>query len=468
MKKFALVFALLFGVHVFSQDLTLQLFASNLNNPVNIKHAGDDRLFVAERGGFIKIVNADGSLEPTPFLDIDGIVSNSGGERGLLGLAFHPNYSSNGYFFVNYINNDGDTVISRFSRDSSNPNLADDNSELIILSYDQPFSNHNGGDMHFGPDGFLYISSGDGGDGGDPLNNAQTLNNNLLGKLLRIDVNNSNASNPYTIPADNPFVGNTNASDEIWVYGLRNPWKFSFDRTTSELWIGDVGQGENEEINLASSSEAGLNYGWRCYEGNDPFNTTGCPPSNTLTFPIAEYNHNNDGAFKCSITGGYRYRGLLFPNFEGIYFFADFCSGEIGTLIFNGTSWDMEFNTFSGSWSAFGEDVNGELYVADLGSGDIYALLDAAALNNQDLDINDVSIYPNPTNESLYINFTGRKNNTPSTISIFNLQGQLVITNYITESKIEKIDVSGFAKGFYLLRIETEDGFNMTQKIVID
>ncbi len=211
-----LILFLLFCLNTsYAQDLELELFASNLDRPVNIKHAGDDRLFVIEQDGLIKIINANGTIETVPFLDIDSRVRSTGNEQGLLGLAFHPDYTNNGYFFVNYINNSGNTVIARFSRDGTNPSIADPNSELIILDYNQPESNHNGGELAFGADGYLYISSGDGGGGGDQDNNSQNLGN-LLGKLLRIDVNNSTVAEPYIIPADNPFVGDPNANDEIW------------------------------------------------------------------------------------------------------------------------------------------------------------------------------------------------------------------------------------------------------------
>lgn len=366
----------------YAQTIDIQSFATGFNMPVSIKHAGDDRLFVVEKSGYIHIVNPDGSVNATPFLNIDNLVVNIGGlgdERGLLGLAFHPNYSSNGYFYVNYINNNGDTVVSRFTVDGGDPNLADTGSELILLTIAQPFSNHNGGDLAFGPDGYLYIASGDGGAGGDPGNRAQDLSL-LLGKMLRIDVDNPGGGNNYGIPADNPFYndGDANTLDEIWAYGLRNPWRFSFDSQTGDIWIADVGQADYEEINMAASTEAGLNYGWRCYEGNNVFNDTGCPDANTLTFPVGEYPHVGAGNFKCSITGGYRYRGSMYPNFNGLYFFADYCSDEIGTLTENGGSWDMSFsNVFGGNgWAAFGEDVNGELYIAGIASGVIYKIVD--------------------------------------------------------------------------------------------
>ena len=395
--------SLLVCTYAIAQTIDIQSFATGLDMPVSIKNAGDDRLFVLEQRGIIKIIDDNGTVNTTPFLDIDNLVldiNNNGDERGLLGLAFHPNYSNNGFFYINYINNNGNTIISRFEVSSTNPNIANPNSELIILSIIQPYSNHNGGDMAFGPDGFLFIASGDGGAGGDPENRAQDLSS-LLGKMIRIDVNNTSNGNNYAIPLDNPFYndGDANTRDEIWAYGLRNPWKFSFDWQTGDIWITDVGEAEYEEINMVSSTIAGLNYGWRCYEGNNEFNTTGCPDINTLTFPIGEYSHSNNGIFKCSITGGYRYRGSQFPNFDGLYFFADYCSDEIGVLSENGSNWDMSFsNVFSGNnWVSFGEDINGELYIAGISSGTIYKIVDAdinASLWYEDAD-NDTFGDPN-------------------------------------------------------------------------
>ena len=330
MKKITFLLACCFLSLTYAQDISLEPFATGLSSPVNIKHAGDDRLFVAERDGRIKIINADGSLNSTTFLDIDGRVTNSGGELGLLAIAFHPNYSTNGFFYVNYSDNNQDTVISRFTRSSTG--IADPNSEVVMLNVSQPFVNHNGGDMHFGPDGYLYITLGDGGSGGDPGNRAQSLNT-FLGKMLRIDVDVTpeqiTAGTTYLIPADNPFVSISSALDEIWSYGLRNTWKFSFDRTTGDLWTADVGQSQIEEINKAdASSSGGENYGWKCFEGNSTFqNSTAC---NMITHeaPVAQYTHGSTGG--CSITGGYVYRGSIQTSLQGLYFFADFCSDDIG------------------------------------------------------------------------------------------------------------------------------------------
>jgi len=446
----------------FSQDLELDLFASGFDRPVNIKHAGDDRLFVMEQDGIIKILNSNGTTESTNFLDIDSRVGSIGNEQGLLGLAFHPNYATNGYFFVYYTNNSGDTVVSRFSRIGISPEIADPNSELVILTFSQPFSNHNGGELQFGPDGYLYISSGDGGSGGDPQNNSQNLTN-LLGKLLRIDVNNSTVSNPYAIPADNPFVGNASARDEIWAYGLRNAWKFSFDSTNNDLWIADVGQNAREEINQVSHTAAGLNYGWRCYEGNNGFNLSGCPNSNTLTFPVSEYAHTGG---RCSITGGYVYRGSVYPNLIGKYFFADVCTQEVGYLNFDNGIWNSTFETFSGGFVAFGEANNGELYISTLG-GNIFRLTDAL-LSIEESSLNSVSIFPNPAKNILNLDFSNLAHDSSIEINIYDLQGKIVMSKFRTENPINTIDISALQNGFYILKIQTENATQLTKKFVIN
>ena len=455
-----------------AQDLNLELFASNLNKPVSIKHAGGNKLYVTERQGTISIVNEDGTVNPIPFLDIDTKVidnSSNSDERGLLGLAFHPDYGSNGFFYVNYIDNDGDTVISRFTRNTTNPYIADYSSELIILAYDQPYSNHNGGDLAFDSNGYLYIASGDGGSGGDPQDNSQNTNS-LLGKILRIDINSTAGTENYTIPSDNPFVGNPNTREEIWAYGLRNPWKFSFDRLNGDLWIGDVGQNDIEEINKVSSTASGLNYGWRCYEANAPYNLNNCSDSSNMTFPVADYDHFNDGLPKCSITGGYRYRGTNFPGFEGWYFFADYCSGEIGYLLYDqiNDEWNMTLELFSGYWSAFGEDVNGEIYVTSLISGNIFKLIDTA-LSLDDNQLNTISLYPNPTKNELNINFGSINNFTTSAeILICDLQGKIIKTIIRNTDVVQKVNTSEFSTGIYILKIIAENGEQSIHKLVIN
>ncbi|SDI20247.1 PQQ-dependent sugar dehydrogenase [Winogradskyella thalassocola] len=462
--------AFLFITYSYAQELELELITSNLNNPVNIKHAGDDRLFIVEQGGVIKIIDASGALQETPFLDINDLVINSGNERGLLGLAFHPDYATNGYFFINYINNSGDTVISRFTTDSTNPEVADPDSESVIISYDQPYSNHNGGDLAFGSDGYLYISSGDGGSGGDPENRSQNKLS-LLGKILRLNIDIPTETENYSIPADNPFIEDSNARHEIWAYGLRNPWKFSFDRLNGDQWIADVGQGTYEEINKVSTENAatGLNYGWRCYEGNEPYDTTGCADQSTFTFPIDGYNHFGDGEPKCSITGGYRYRGTQYPNLYGWYFFADFCSQEIGYLIYDETNdvWNKSFKQFSGQWSAFGEDVNGEIYVSDLAEGKIYKLTDTT-LSSNDLLLSEITVYPNPTKNNFHINF-GTNNNSDllTDISIYDIHGKKVKSINRTGEIIQTVNTIELSSGIYILNINIENGKQSTHKLVI-
>lgn len=367
--------------------ITLTLVANTLAEPVGLTHAGDERLFIVEKPGEIRVVDENGTLLPTSFLEITGRVDDSASEMGLLGLAFHPNYASNGYFYVNYtVGSPRRTRISRFTV-TSNPNVADENSELIIMEFSQPDWNHNGGDLAFGPDGYLYIASGDGGGSGDTSNNSQNLTR-LLGKILRIDVDLGDGDGPdcntaagfhYTIPPDNAFTdGDGGNCDEIWAIGARNPWRFSFDRLTGDFWIADVGQGQREEVNyLPAGSLSGLNLGWRCYEGNLPFNTAGCGPISDYTFPVHEYSH---GGGRCSITGGYVYRGIAYPSLWGQYFFADYCSQDIWTL--SGSPADPTVTDISlapGSYiytvSSFGEDVNGELYIVNKDEGSVWQIV---------------------------------------------------------------------------------------------
>lgn len=336
---------------------------SGLELPVDIQNAGDEsgRLFVVEKRGRILILQND-QLLPAPFLDIENEVGSQGDEQGLLGLAFHPNYSSTGLFFVNYTDVNGNTVIARFHVSADDQNRADPASEVDLLHVDQPYTNHNGGGLAFGPDGYLYIGLGDGGSGGDPLGNGQNLQT-LLGKLLRIDVDHGE---PYAIPADNPFAGG-GGLPEIWVYGLRNPWRFSFDRLTGELYIADVGQNDWEEIDFVPAGDpGGLNFGWNYYEGNHSYR--GQPPADaTLTAPVAEYSH----AWGCSVTGCYVYRGSALPEWQGVYFYGDYCSGAIWGLIHAGESarqTEILFAT-SAQIATFGVDEAGEVYLIDYAPG---------------------------------------------------------------------------------------------------
>ena len=349
--------------------LPLVPIATDLVKPVGLTNAGDGsgRLFITLQDG--KIMIWDGTqVLPTPFLNIDPIVNSSGSEQGLLGLAFHPDYESNGYFYVNYTDNTGgDTVIARYSVSAGNPNVADPASALQLMEIDQPFTNHNGGQLQFGPDGYLYIGMGDGGSGGDPFNNAQNPAE-LLGKMLRIDVNGLVGLPPdcggsnYTIPANNPFVdGPGGTCDEIWHMGVRNPWRFTFDRITGDMYIGDVGQDSWEEVDFQPAvSAGGENWGWRCYEGNHPFNTTGCGPAGDYDMPIVEYSHS----LGCSITGGYVYRGPILPGLRpGTYVYGDFCSGRIWGVrrAFSGTWKSFQLQDTPYQISTFGEMENGTL-----------------------------------------------------------------------------------------------------------
>ncbi len=356
-------------------QVSLVSFATGFTRPCDITHCGDDRLFVVEQGGKIWILTKAGTKLPTPFLDIDPRVGSGGNEQGLLGLAFHPNYAQNGFFYVNYTDNSGDTKISRFSVSANDPNIADPNSELILLAVDQPYSNHNGGCVKFGPDGYLYIGLGDGGSGGDPQGYGQNRNS-LLGKMLRIDVD---GGSPYSIPASNPFVNSPTTLDEIWALGLRNPWRFSFDRQTGDLWMGDVGQNEWEEIDFQpASSVGGENYGWRCYEGTHPFNTNNCPNVSTLTMPVAEYANSN--TLGCSVTGGFVYRGFTHPQLYGRYLYTDYCSGRLWSVLPNGTGgWTNTqlVDLLNNQLVSFGENRNGELFMLGLGNGIAYRLRDA-------------------------------------------------------------------------------------------
>ncbi len=368
--------------------ISLQLVASNFDQPVYVTHAGDGsgRLFVVEKTGRIKIIQ-NGQVLPTPFLDIHTIVGTES-EAGLLSISFPSDFAQSGYFFVyyNHINKNlvpdttgegnggNDTVVARFRLVSGDPNRADPASEERILLVNQPFVNHKGGMTAFGPDGYLYIGLGDGGSGGDPNNAGQRLNT-LLGKLLRISVG---ATGTYSIPADNPFVNTAGARGEIWDYGLRNPWRWSFDRATNDLLIADVGQNQYEEVDVHPAGVGGgLNFGWRCYEGNTVYNQSQ-PCNGPFTAPIVVYDHSEGN----SITGGYVYRGSAYPSLVGRYFFADYGTGKIWSTARSGGSWSAKQLLLDTSYgiSSFGEDQAGELYVVDLNGAAVYRLTDDTPL----------------------------------------------------------------------------------------
>jgi glucose/arabinose dehydrogenase len=396
-----------------SADMTSRLFAQGLSQPTVITHAADERLFVAERAGAIRIVEPDGSVLPGAFLDIRGQVLSTASELGLLGLAFHPDFTANRFFYVYYTVaiGDGETRsrVSRFQA-TADGNRASADSETVLLEFFQPFANHNAGDLHFGPDGYLYIASGDGGSGGDPFSNGQNTST-LLGKLLRIDVDatseepdaapdcNLLAGSGYRIPSGNAFDDGKGGAgcDEIYALGLRNPWRFTFDSVTGDLWIADVGQREVEEVNfIPAGSGGGANLGWDCFEGGEEFEPLGCRLD--YLAPVHTYFHSASPG-GCSITGGRVYRGSRYPLLQGQYFFTDFCQSSMRVLSGPDDGFAMRVvapaNELAGV-STFGEDSAGELYVAELASGNLFrlepVLPEGDVDGDADVDFNDVVI----------------------------------------------------------------------------
>ena len=386
LAKTLLSLALLTPLTVAQTPLTTVRVASGLSSPLYVcAPEGDwDRLFIVEQNSsLIKILDlTTNQVMPTPFLDLSAKTS-IGGERGLLGLAFHPDYENNGFFFVNYTDNGGDTVVERYTVSTADPNVADPASvSPVIGPINQPFSNHNGGCIQFGPDGYLYIGLGDGGSFHDPGCRAQK-GDTLLGKMLRLDVD----TVPYAVPSDNPFLSDPLILDEIWSFGLRNPWRYSFDRLTGDLYIGDVGQDLREEVDFeAFGSPGGLNYGWKVMEGFRCNSSSACPVGTLacndpgLTTPIKQYNHTAG----CSITGGYVYRGCAIPDLQGTYFYSDYCQATLWTFEYDGSSRSNDMDRTAeldppGSQSidfvvSFGEDARGELYIVDQG-GEIFKIV---------------------------------------------------------------------------------------------
>ncbi len=461
-KLLPLMLIALFSLQTKAQTVELVQFGPTFTDPVDIAHAGDDRLFIVEQAGRIKILNTDGTV--STFLDIRSIVSDNANEKGLLGLAFAPDYATSGRFYVNYTDNNGpnagNTIIARYTV-SSDPDVANTNG-TTILTINQRYSNHNGGEIVFGPDGYLYIGMGDGGSGGDPGNRAQNPDV-LLGKLLRIDVSGAT----YTNPPGNPYLSG-GGEPEIYAIGLRNPWKMTFDRETDDLWIADVGQSSYEEMNVVDPTEAGLNYGWRCYEGMHPFNTSGgCPPMANTVIPVSEYEYGNSpGGFRCSITGGYVYRGAMYPNFTGKYFFADFCSQEIGILTNSGGTWtqDLQAPNESGGWTTFGEDINGELYIA--GSSRVYKITDPNVLNTSSFSEYNFKLFPNPTRDLVNIDF-GNRFSEVDVISIYNIQGQKIEQLNTKNEKMISISTKALTRGLYLVELSSAKGLKSVEKLVI-
>jgi glucose/arabinose dehydrogenase len=453
MKRIFTLLALVAVQFANSQSIDIVPFATGFSSPTDISHpVNDARLFVVQQSGAIRILNPNGSINATNFLTLTSATITSGGERGLLGLAFHPSYATNGYFYVNYTNTSGNTVIARYSV-SANPNIADATSGTILLTITQPFSNHNGGSLKFGPDGFLYIGMGDGGSAGDPGNRSQNITNNL-GKMLRIDVD---SASPYGIPADNPYVGIA-GNDEIWAIGLRNPWKFNFDRLNGDLWIADVGQNQAEEINHVTAPLApGLNYGWKCYEGTNVFSS--CAGSLVYTFPVAEYAHGG-GAPCNSITGGYVYRGALYPNMFGKYLFAEYCTDKIGYTDTTGAIvWSNAFSNLTPT--TFGEDINGEIYVA--GGSVIYKVIDTS-LSTSSFDKDTFELYPNPATTEVFVKTKGLE--FPAIVTVADITGKTVMQQSLT-SETNAISIANLQTGLYIVSVKDQSGKSISSKLTV-
>jgi glucose/arabinose dehydrogenase len=469
MKNFS-TFLLLFVCVSFAkaQEFKLMKFSSGYSNMVGLENCGDNRLFVVEQEGKIFICSATGTKDPTPFLDITDRVTFAG-EQGLLGLAFDPAYASNGYFFVNYVNKAGNTQISRF-RVSTDPNIANPNSEKFILSITQPFNNHKGGCTRFGPDGYLYIGMGDGGSGGDPNNNAQNTMS-LLGKMLRIDVHSGAA--PYNIPPDNPFVGLPNFRPEIWDLGLRNPWRWSFDALTGQLFIADVGQELWEEVDVEAKGAGGKNYGWRCYEGRHPYNLTGCQPRDNYTFPKYEYPHVDSIGGDCSVIGGFVYRGTRYPDLFGKYVFTDYCSG-LFRLLYKENGDGRVRTVFDGDnsvYTSFGEDADHELYVCNEINGTIYHIAYGTAQSNfaADKDAgNNFTFVPNPARNNITITYNSNKAEQVA-VKISGVLGQQVYS--VSKTTIKGINTwsinLNIPSGNYYLSIISASGSVITQNLQV-
>ncbi len=465
MMKYKLILSFLISLIIVSNvraQLTLENAFPNLsfNNPLDLQNSGDgtNRIFVVEQSGRIKVFpNSSTVTSLKTYLDITDRVS-SGGEMGLLGLAFHPDYKNNGYFYVNYtVSSPRRTRISRFQVSFENPDSADKNSEVILLTFDQPYSNHNGGWIGFGPnDGYLYIGTGDGGSGGDPQNNGQKITT-FLGKILRIDIDNKDVGLDYAIPLDNPFVDSTGSVvKEIYAWGMRNPWRNSFDPVTGWLWSADVGQNLWEEINII---EKGKNYGWRCYEGNHSFDMSDCNYPEYI-FPIWEYDHNQG----FSITGGYVYRGPSVPELTGKYIYADYGSRTVWSLEYNGVSPpdNQTLLTAPGSVTSFGVDENSELYIVTFSPDRIYRFTptttgveDSQIPTEYKLQQN----YPNPFNPGTKINFSLPETSNVN-IYVYDSLGKTIDTvssSVMPAGIYERTwNASGYASGVYYLKMTAE------------
>ncbi len=462
------VLGLLLHVSLIHAQVTLEPFASGFNHPVDLENAGDgsSRLFVVEQAGRILVIGQDGTVESQPFLDIRSKVDDEEGEEGLLGLAFHPDYSSNGFFFVYYTRTDGirESVLERYQVDAMNPNQADGSSGHEVLTFVQPQGNHNGGDLNFGPEGNLYIGTGDGGSGNDPGERSQNLTL-PLGKLLRINVDEL----PYTIPPDNPYHdASGDTVQAIWATGLRNPWRFSFDEQFN-LWIADVGQRDREEINFVTmeGNVPGLNYGWDCREGD-----IACPGCNNdncegLTFVEPVYWYGPGPGL--SVTGGYVMETAQYPSYSGQYVFADYVQNEIRILDLDSTSGGTITEILPArNISTFGKDEDGYIYAVSL-SGTIFRLEDASSLTDANqVELNEelhFTMIPNPTSSQVLIEASM---NSIKLVDIINIKGTLLHRQYIQPSKGDPIliNTASFDRGLVLVRLQNQTS-SRTQKLLL-
>ncbi|MCE1163975.1 MAG: PQQ-dependent sugar dehydrogenase [Bacteroidetes bacterium] len=484
MKNIIILLALFAcALSVYGQNPNVQLVDAfpnlSFNKPLHFTNMGDSRNFVLQQDGKIIVFQNDSNVTTAKvFLDISNKISASSGEEGLLGLAFHPNYASNGYFYVNYTAPSPlHTVIARYKVKTSDPDKADSLSEYKLLEINQPFTNHNGGTVMFGLDGYLYIGMGDGGSSGDPNNNAQNLQV-LLGKMLRIDVNDTTATRRYLIPPTNPFYNNPTAGkEELYAWGLRNPWKFTQDATTGLIYVGDVGQSAWEEIDILQN---GKNYGWRQMEGFACYNpSTGCDTSGK-TLPIKVYGHTSGS---CSITGGYVYRGARRPELRGAYIYGDYCSGFIWMLRYNnGTvSSDSLLTQRSISLGAIGVDKNNEMYFLQTSAGGkIYRFNRsplAGIINNQSYEADNFTLkqnYPNPFNPSTKIEFSVPQRSAVR-LSVYDASGRLtrtLVNTYLQKGNYEfewnGTDDYGkqLSSGIYFYKMSSE-GFTETRKMIL-
>jgi glucose/arabinose dehydrogenase len=462
MKKITLILFFLVSHINFAQTFGVIPYASGFSHITEIANAGDSRLFVVQQTGEIKIVNplaGLGVVNATDFLTLPANLINYGGENGLLGLAFHPNYASNGYFYVNYTRpNDGASVIERYTTSTSNPDVALADSGVILMAITQAGGVHNGGTMKFGPDGYLYISVGDAATYVDPKSLAQDLNSNR-GKILRIDVD---PATYYGIPPNNPFA-TVAGNDEIWALGFRNPWKFSFNRQNGDLWIADVGQNTQEEVNKVASPlpDMGLNFGWRCYEGNFSYNIADCGDFSSYVAPLLTYASQDIGG--CAVTGGYYYTGSQYPNFNGNYIFGDFCASKIMSLTDDGTLTVSPTIPGLSYLTTFGEDVNGELYVAAQG-GIVYRIVDATLGINSFAE-NGLSLYPNPAKSEVSI--TNTSNKILSQFRLYDLSGKLLLEQKMSDLATTTINTGALQSGLYVATVEDVSGAKFSSKLVI-